>query len=522
MRIRNWLVITVLGFLVIATLLGCGPFAAREKITMLAGSEIKDMEPLLEEIERELGIDLDITYIGTLEGAERLMAGEEMDMAWFSHAKYISLLEEAASRIKAQEKIMLSPVVLGIKESKAREFGWLDNDSVTWKEILEKAESGELRFAMTNPASSNSGFSALVGAAAALSGKADALQVEDVQSVSGQLQGLFKGQALTSGSSGWLAEQYVREENRLDGMINYELVLLGLNKKGELKEKFHLIYPQEGIITADYPLLLIDDGKREIYNRLVEKLRESDIQERIMLETLRRPVIAQTPLSSDFSDQLLVELPFPSKREVIDQLLFSYLDVQSRPAHTFYVLDVSGSMGGDRLEDLKTALLNLTGMDTSLSGQFARFRNRERVTMILFNGNIQDTRSFEVDLDDPRSFDEMREYVNSLEAGGRTAIYSALAEAYQLASQAQSADPERQYSIVLLSDGVNNSGLSDEEFYEVYHKSADQQAIKTFSIMLGEADVETMQNIASATGGRAFDAKKEALSLIFKQIRGYQ
>ncbi len=522
MRMRAWLFVALWVGLAGFFLASCNLLASKERLTVLAGSEIKDMEPLLKEIERETGIELEITYSGTLEGAERLMSGEEFDLAWFSHAKYISLLEEAKSRIKAQEKIMLSPVVLGVKESKAREFGWLGDETVTWQEIIEKAESGQLRFAMTNPTSSNSGFSALVGAAAALSGKADALQVEDIQSVSEQLQGFFKGQALTSGSSGWLAEQYVREENRLDGMINYESVLLGLNKHDQVREKLHLIYPQEGIITADYPLLLINEAKRDGYNRLVETLRTPEFQKRIMDETLRRPAISQVQLNPDFTTRLLVELPFPNKREVVDQLLFSYLDLQSRPAHTFYVLDVSGSMAGERLNDLKKSLLNLTGMDTSLSGQFARFRNRERVTMILFSSEIQGIRSFEVDLDDPGSFDEMREYVNSLEPGGRTAIYTGLAEAYLRAGQALAADPGRQYSIVLLSDGVNNSGLSEEEFFEIYHSSPGRQSIKTFAIMLGEADVDRLADIANATGGRAFDAKKESLSLIFKQIRGYQ
>ncbi len=89
-------------------------------------------------------------------------------------------MEGSKNLILAQEKIMLSPVVFGIKESKARDFGWVDNSDLTWSDVVQKAASGELQFAMTNPSSSNSGFSALVGVASALANKGEALQREDI------------------------------------------------------------------------------------------------------------------------------------------------------------------------------------------------------------------------------------------------------------------------------------------------------------------------------------------------------
>jgi Ca-activated chloride channel family protein len=137
---------------------------------------------------------------------------------------------------------------------------------------VQKAASGELQFAMTNPSSSNSGFSALVGVASALANKGEALQREDVTAVTPQLQGFFKGQSLTAGSSGWLSDQYVADQDNLDGMVNYESILLALNKSGKLKENLTLIYPKEGIITADYPLLLLNSDKRDEYNKLVTYL----------------------------------------------------------------------------------------------------------------------------------------------------------------------------------------------------------------------------------------------------------
>jgi Ca-activated chloride channel family protein len=511
--------------LLLVTSLACGLsgiLPQEEGLTVLAGSELKDLEPMLDEIQRATGVRLVMTYTGTLDGAEQILAGEQVDFAWFSHAKYLNLLKGAQGRIQAQEKIMLSPVVLGVKHSLAEEWGWVDNPDLTWQDIVEKAGSGELRYAMTNPSSSNSGFSALVGAAAALSGKTDALEDADIDRISPELKTFIQGQALTAGSSGWLADQYVIEQDHLDGIINYESVLLSLNKSGNLHEPLYLVYPKEGIITADYPLLLINPDQREAYDKVVEYLRSADVQGEIMQQTLRRPVNLQVPLSADFPTGLLVELPFPSQQEVVDHLLFSYLDEQIKPSHTYYVLDVSGSMEGDRLESLKTAMYNLSGADTSLTGQFARFRNREKITIIAFSDQIEAQQSFDVDIDRPDSLDEIRQYVRALETDGNTAIFSALQAAYQEAARDRAQDPERVYSIVLMSDGENNSGISQGEFLSGIRGLPGAEGIRAFTILFGEADQDTMQSIAEATGGRMFDASQASLPLIFKEIRGYQ
>lgn len=502
-------------------LAGC--FGGEEKLTILAGSEVRDLEPLLDQIARDTGLRLELEYTGTLDGAEQLMSGKKVDLAWFSHAKYITLLADVNSRIRAQERIMLSPVVMGVTESKAREWGWIDNPNVTWRDIAAKAASGELRFAMTNPAASNSGFTALVGVASALAGTGDALRVEDIDTEA--LRSFFAGQALTAGSSGWLADAYVREQERLDGMVNYESVLLQLNQGKQLKEKLHLVYPKEGIITADYPLLLINPDKREQYQKLVDYLRKPELQRAIMERTLRRPVNPQVKLNDSFPNQLLVELPFPSDVQVLDQLIYGFLDQQRRPAHTVYVLDTSGSMEGDRIHALKNALGGLTGLDSSLTGQFARFRNREQVTMLPFNSAVEALASFAID--DPSSqsgaMDAIRRYVDQLEAGGGTAIYSALLSAYEAVQKAQATDPQRYYSIVLMSDGDNNEGASYDDFVRRYRALSPQlQQVPVFTILFGDGNRTEMAGIAEMTGGRLFDAQHEPLSTIFKEIRGYQ
>jgi Ca-activated chloride channel family protein len=165
---------------------------------------------------------------------------------------------------------------------------------------------------------------------------------------------------------------------------------------------------------------------------------------------------------------------------------------------------------------------NLTGNDTSLAGQFARFRDREKVTIITFSSQVKDIANFDINVNQPETLKAVRDHTDSLNASGSTAIYSALQQAYSQAVQDRSKEPDRIYSIVLMSDGENNTGTSSDEFFSYYKNTSGVQDIRTFTILFGEADAKTMQGIADTTGGQMFDASKDSLSTIFKQIRGYQ
>src|SRR5262245_32306115 len=257
-------------------------------MTVIAGSELKDLEPLMGDIKDHTGIEVKFDYVGTLDGTEQIISGrDDHDLAWFSHAKYLQLLEQGGpKRVHASEPIMLSPVVMGVKRSVAERLGWAGNATVTWRDIAEAARDGKLRFAMTNPSASNSGFTALVGVASAFAGSADAIDAGTIDAHA--MSDLFAGQKLTAGSSGFLADAFVGAQSRLDGMINYESVLLSLNESGKLTEPLTLIYPQEGIITANYPLLLLHDAKRADYDKLVSYLRSSEFQAKLTHDTLRR------------------------------------------------------------------------------------------------------------------------------------------------------------------------------------------------------------------------------------------
>ena len=494
-----------------------------DTLTVLAGSEIKDLEPLLPKLEDQTGVHLQLDFSGSIDGAQSILSGNPADAAWFSLGNYLTLAQGDEHKVLDSTRIMLSPVVIGVKQSVARKFGWENNPNVTWQDIAEKAKAGQFRYAMTNPAASNSGFSALVGVASAFAGTGNALTENDIDV--DQLKQFFAGQRVTAGSSGFLADSFVRSQSSLDGMINYESILLELNKSGQLNEPLDLIYPKDGIITADYPLMLLNSAKRSLYQKTVNFFLQPAQQQWIMQNTDRRPVIPQVKPDSRFTRQVLVELQFPSTLTVINALLEAYLNEIAPPSHAIFVLDTSGSMNGSRLEALQRALTGLTGLDSSLTGKFAQFRAREDLTFITFSTRVGYVKNFTVDTTDPNgpSLTAVRDFVNGLTAGGNTAIFTALDEAYHQAVTALHQDPTRLTSIVLMTDGENNSGLSFDRFVSDYRSlGAAAQNVRTFPVLFGDADPQELHEVADETGGEVFDGRSASLSEVFKEIRGFQ
>lgn len=496
-------------------------------LRVLAGSELRDMAPLLTEVAKATGVTVEMSYLGTLDGAETVASGKadgQYDALWFSSTRYLQTIPEAKKRLASTNRIMGSPVVLGVREPVARRLGW-DATAPTWSEIAAAARAGDFTFGMTDPAASNTGFSALVAVAAALDGSGRALDAAAIDRIAPRLSGFFSGQRLTAGSSEWLAGSFTRRATGedpggpIDGLVNYESTLRSLDRSGRLPEPLTIVYPADGVISADYPFTLLagaSDDLRQGYDRLVDHLRTAATQNEIVTRTQRRAVVPNVALPGG-APRGLVELPFPDTRAAIDALLVAYFDRLRTPARTVYVLDTSGSMAGQRLTALKTALTGLTGVDDSLSGRYCRFRSREEVIMMPFASRPGTPTTYTVSSESPQSSrDAIRAAIEHLSAKGETSVYDSLVKAYGLFADAG----ERFPSIVLMTDGESNAGRTLADF--VSFAASAPRPVRVFPILFGEAAEAEMRQVATATGGELWDARDGDLGRAFCQIRGYQ
>jgi Ca-activated chloride channel family protein len=477
-------------------------------LRVLASSELSDMTPVLDQVEKDTGVKVKLNPIGTLDAVDMLAEGKtdgQYDALWLSSNDYLRLRPDAARRVVSETPVMTSPVAVGVRSATVKTLGWKPED-VTWSQVEQAVRDGKLTYGMTDPARSNSGFSTLVSVASALSGAQSALTDADVAKATPRLKEFFEGQKLTSGSSGWLAAAYDRRGD-VDALLNYESVLKGI-------PGLTVIRPRDGVITADYPVTSLKSTSartREDVRRLTEDLRTEKIQRLITARTHRRPVVATVPPASGLDTTRRRELPFPGTRSVADGLLDAYENELRRPSRTVYVLDTSGSMKGDRLDRLKTALTDLTG----------DFREREQVTLMPFGSQVKGVRTHVVDPADPRTgLNAIREDAEGFSADGGTAIYTSLEKAYGHLG----ADGDTFTSIVLMTDGENTEGAGARDFDGFYRDrlTPAAQRIPVFPILFGDSDRSELAHIADLTGGRLFDARQGSLDGAFEEIRGYQ
>ncbi|GHG03503.1 MULTISPECIES: vWA domain-containing protein [Amycolatopsis] len=502
------LVAMLLAAVLAATACTGGP--GEQRLSVLASSELADLGPILDDLRADTGIRLDLDLQGTVDAGTALTPGQyHHDLAWLSTDRYFQLKLRKSGftgERPAATRIMLSPIVIGVKPAVAAALRSRHPD-VSWADFADAAAAGSLRFAMADPARSASGLSALVGVATAAAGTGAALRPQDV--VCDRLRGFRTGQSLTATSSGALVDLFAAHQTEVDAVIGYESTLLSLNASGRLTAPLELIYPRDGIMQSEYPLLLLDPGKRGAYERVTDWLKRPETQRKIMERTLRRPATEGVPLEPRLPKSVGTALYFPDDQDVVDKLLAYYADPQGRtPGHVVFVLDFSGSMRGGRITALRTAFDALTGAGEA---EFERFYRGEKITMIRFGGRVLAERDFAVE--GPADLAAVRGFLDTEEFDSATAVWSALAYAYGKAAEFAKTEP---VSIVLMTDGENNAGLGADEFL----RRPAPPGVHTYAVRFGEADAAELGRVAAATGGRLADATATSLLDAFKETRG--
>ena len=519
------------------------PAASVPEFTVLATSDLRDVQPLEEMVLKATGVKLKFRFGGTMESTEAVLTGEaKAAAAWFANAKYLLASPEGQGRVKLQEKIMLSPIAVGVSEGDARKHGWDKPDlKLTWKDIAQAAKDGKLRYALSNPATSNQGFMALMGVVAAAGGKTEALNAADVNR--GAIADFLKGYKIPGDNSTYLSEQFILQQGtKANAFINYESWLLSLNASGKLREKLRLIYPFEGVSTADYPFMLLDESRRADYLKVAEYLKGEAAQTWLARQTLRRPI--KPDVAAKVEDLLpkaglQIELPFSPDRALADGLIAAYLNEFRTPIASTFVLDTSGSMqGGGRRQQLVQAMNYIAGADASLTGRIAKLTNREKVWLQPFSDMPYQRTGFEVpgsaatakgvveqaDSDAKQKvLADVRDFAEALQMKGGTALYDAVYESLKHMLAERNKNPRYQYSVVAFTDGEVNKGRNFEQFKQDYAAlPEDVKAIPVFWVLFGEANESQLKELAKLTGGQVFDARKRSLYSVFKDIRAYQ
>lgn len=450
------------------------------RLKVLASPELADLGPVLDELRRATGVELAVEHRGTVE-ASRSLAG--FDLAWLSTNRFLRLrgAEPALS-----SSIMTSPVVLGVKADRRAVLG----ERPTWADVADRAAVGEFRYGMADPRVSGGGMAALIGVATAAAGTGAALRTEDVSC--DRLQGFLTGRAFDVPDP---ITEYTRRSD-VDGVVAHESELLALNASGRLPQPLEIVYPRDGIVLSDYPLMLVEPAHRAAYDRVVEWLRSAAAQRMIAERTWRRPVDPATPRDPKLRADLGTALYFPDSQEVLDRLLVFH-DRAGEGRQVIFVLDYSTSMRGPRIAGLREAFASLNGFD--------RFYVGETVMIVRFAGTVLEERAITVR--GRADLDALLAVVASDDLRDNTAIWAALDHALRLA--------QGETTVVLMTDGENNAGPSVNEFLSV-----GRGEVPVYPIRFGEASVAELDRVARASGGRLVEAGAKSLLQAVREIRG--
>ncbi|MFH8463321.1 substrate-binding domain-containing protein [Streptomyces sp. NPDC017991] len=498
----------------------------RTTLRVLAGPDLAVLEPLLDELRSDTGVELEMDYQADADTGEALAAAGKRrgghEAAWLSTDRSFQLRHKGTARGLLRTPTMLSPVVVGLRPDAARALhAKSPDDGLSWADLADAAATGTVRFGMADPRRTGTGLAALVGVATAAAGTGGALREADVSC--DRLRGFRSGQRITADSTRDLLDDFVDHPGTANALITYESDLLALNSGGRLDEKLEIVRPKDGTVLADFPLLLLDPGRRAAYDKVVEWLRQDSVQRKIMRTALRRPVNPSVAREGQLRAPVGNALYFPDGPDVLERLLDDYGDPAHRVAdQVVFLLDFSGSMRGERMAELREAFADLSGADSSATGAFARFHLGERLTVVRFGGQVLEERT--VTVRGERDLRTLADVVARGDYGDATAVWTALDHGYRTASSAVADEPGRSVSIVLMTDGENNAGIAYEEFVRRYEarSAGTRTAVHTYPVHFGEADAVALRRAAAKTGGRMVDAdaRGSSLSEAFKEIRG--
>ena len=192
------------------------------------------------------------------------------------------------------------------------------------------------------------------------------------------------------------------------------------------------------------------------------------------------------------------------------QALDLYQTTLRKPSLTVYCLDISGSMAGQRLEQLKSAMRGL--LDQEQARRSLLQTGQSDVTVVIpFNQEPQ--AAWEVRGNDPQALAALSAKIQALDATGGTDIYSPTLTGLRRIFQ-QPGSENYFPAVILLTDGASNTGATLGDVLAL------KLNIPVFAIRFGEASSEQLDELTKATSGRVFEGRGD-LSAAFREAKGY-
>jgi Ca-activated chloride channel family protein len=462
-----------------------------------------------------------------LEGSAQFQAMTPDSSVWLGQ-----LDEEWSQKLGSEDAVLagetvryaVSPVVIAMWESVAREMGWPDQP-IGWEDLLARAQA-DPNFRWSHPSTSSaSGLLATLAEFYAGAGKTRGLTIDDVQSQAtlDYVAALEKTvRYYGEGNEPAIIDQALKEgRNFLDAFVVQEQMVVYFNTyRPSGQERLVAVYPAEGALWEDHPLALLETAnlttyQRQVFARFRDYLLSSDAQQ-LILRHGYRPADLSIPLDGPDSPltvdsgvnpaepKTALQVPNASVVRVVRDVWW----YTKRHTNVYLVVDTSGSMRGEKLAQAQEALRIFLDQ---IQGDL------ERVGMVQFAS----TANMRIHLDELGNNRAMlQQEIDGLQANGDTALLDGVYEAFS--SLQALGDTERINAIVVMTDGKeNNSSISLRSLVRRLETES-KVPVVIFCIAYGsDADMGTLQAIAEPTGGQVREGNLETIRDLYKILSTY-
>jgi Ca-activated chloride channel homolog len=519
-------------------------------VSIVYGSEKKEwLEPLVAQFNAAANktadgksIVVESTPMGSIESVRGILEGTLQPTVWSpASSVYIPVANAEWRKVHGDDLVtgnpkdlVLSPVVIAMWRPMAQALGWPDK-AIGWADIAELAASeegwsayghpewGRFKFGHTHPAYSNSGIVSIIAETYAGAGKQRGLTEADLQNpnVREFMAAVEKSVIHYGTSTGFFGERmFELGPSYLSAAVLYENLVVAQETKRLNGQSSQIpvvaIYPKEGTFWTNNPYVVVNapwvtDEQREAAG-IFENFLLDKPQQLQALEYGFRPADPSIPLAAPLNAEHGIDIAQPKtilevpSAAVIDKIQALWRETK-KPVDLVVVMDISGSMRGDKITTARASLLQF----------IQKLDDRDRLQIILFSSSVSTLTPLSP-LGEKRQ--DVLNSVSGIFEQGDTRLYDATLLAYQ--ELELNGDPNHIRAIVVLSDGEDTaSGNTLEQINAQINASAGEggNAIKIFTIAFGDgANKSVLQGIADPTGGKQYDSSPENIQKIYDEI----
>jgi Ca-activated chloride channel homolog len=414
-------------------------------------------------------------------------------------------------------------------------IGWdtivaLANDPNGWA-TYGRPEWGKFRFGHTHPEYANSGLLAMTSFVYGVSDKGLALTAQDVYApgVEEAMRALEQSTSKYGRSAPAILDLMARQGTsylHAAAVPEADAIKFNVERASELSQPLAFIFPEQGTLWGDHPYCILNnaewvDADQVAAAKMFESYLLAKDQQEMAIDAYLRPLDKSVPLRAPMTlengtdPKVTIDtypvLPSPSAE--IGKAVIDLFNITKRKASVLLVLDISGSMEGDKIKTARDATVEfLQRLDPS-----------DNVGVMVFNdvvtSFVEPTRSGDV-------VEDLSARVSGLLADGSTNLYGAVCEAVrQMETLKEAGTENRLFGIVVLSDGEDTveQVTENQMFATCLPANPEADGIKIFPIAFGEdADTDVLSRIASVTAGQMFKADPASISNVYLSISAEQ